>query len=377
MSFGKIKKPFGGKMFNNIFKGKKVLITGHTGFKGSWLSLWLLKLGANVSGLSLGEVSSPSHFSKLGIADKIDHHELDVRNRKEVISLFQEIKPDIVFHLAANAIVRECYENPAEAFETNLMGSINVMEALRTLDDVQAAVMITSDKCYENVEWEFGYREDDRLGGKDPYSASKASAELAFSTYYRSYFEESGLRICSARAGNVIGGGDWARDRIVPDCMKAWSLGKEVEIRNPNATRPWQIVLEPLSGYLHLAAELMGDNGASLAGESFNFGPSASVNQPVWKLIEEMQKEWDQARYITNHNEKEAKKEAGLLKLCCDKALFHLDWEPTLEFDKTMEMTVKWYQTFYDESMSVWDLSSKQIDEYEALATEKGITWTK
>lgn len=377
MIFGIVTKLVGGKMFDNAFDGKRVLITGHTGFKGSWLTLWLQKLGAEVSGISLGEVSSPSHFQKLGLSEKIDHHELDIRNRDELISLIQKINPQVVFHLAANAIVRECYENPAQAFETNLLGSINVMEALRTLDGVEAAVMITSDKCYENVEWEYGYREDDRLGGKDPYSASKAAAELAISAYYRSYFSKKKLNICSARAGNVIGGGDWARDRIVPDCMRAWSAGREVEIRNPNATRPWQIVLEPLSGYLHLAAHLMSDKGADIAGESFNFGPAANVNQPVSRLIEEMQKEWDQAKYYTNHNEEEAKKEAGLLKLCCDKALFHLDWEPTLDFSKTMEMTVKWYQAFYNESIPVWELSSSQIDEYEKFAMTKGISWIK
>ena len=244
-------------MFDNIYEGKKVLVTGNTGFKGSWLSAWLKRLGAEVIGVSNKVPTTPSHFETL----KLDHHTktafIDIRNFSEYEAFINDEKPVIIFHLAAEAIVRTCYDAPRLGFETNFMGTVNTLEILRKTNFVKSAVFITSDKCYENVEWIYGYRENDQLGGKDPHSASKACAELALSSYQRSYFSHrNDIHIASARAGNVIGGGDWGKDRIVPDCMKSWEKNETVEIRSPNATRPWQLVLEPLSGYLHLGSQL-------------------------------------------------------------------------------------------------------------------------
>ena len=245
-------------MFKNVFQGKKVLVTGHTGFKGSWLSLWLMKLGAEVHGLSKEVFDDPSHFHLLHLDEKLASHNLvDIRDFESTKGVFEKVQPDIVFHLAAEAIVKTCLDQPKDAFDVNLGGSVNILESIRSTPSIKAAVMITSDKCYENVEWDFGYREPDRLGGKDPYSASKACAEICFSAYYRSYFcHRKDLGIATARAGNVIGGGDWANYRIIPDAMRAIESGKDLIIRAPRATRPWQLVLEPLSGYLNLASEL-------------------------------------------------------------------------------------------------------------------------
>ena len=254
------------------------------------------------------------------------------------------MQPDFVFHLAAQALVRPSYKNPLETITTNAIGSATVLDALRLLNSKVVVIMITSDKAYDNVEWVWGYRESDRLGGKDPYSASKGMAELAIRSYVTSFFNtpDSNVRVGIARAGNVIGGGDWALDRIVPDCMNAWSTGKTVDIRSPHSTRPWQHVLEPLSGYLVLAANLAND--VTNHGEAYNFGPSADQNYPVSKLIDEMSKYWDQVKWNDISGSKNHVHEAGLLKLNCDKALFDLDWHSTLEFNETVKMTVEWYR---------------------------------
>jgi len=269
----------------NIFKGKTILITGHTGFKGSWLSMWLAHLGAKIIGVSIDIPSVPSNFSASSIRDVVEDHRIDVRDSKAMKSLVEKVQPDFVFHLAAQALVRPSYENPLETIATNVLGTANVLDALRSLNKKVVAIMITSDKAYDNVEWVWGYRETDRLGGKDPYSASKGMAELAIRTYVESFFNKpnSNVRLGIARAGNVIGGGDWAIDRIVPDCMQAWSSGRVVDIRSPQATRPWQHVLEPLSGYLTLADSLAQSDVKH--GEAYNFGPSADVNYPVSELM--------------------------------------------------------------------------------------------
>ncbi len=363
-------------MFNNFYKDKKVLVLGHTGFKGSWLSQWLLKLGAKVAGYSLYIPSNPSHFEALGLTNHIQHFVGDVRDLNALTKVFNEVKPDIVFHLAAQAIVHTAYKDPRLTFETNLMGMVNVLEILRHSTSVKAAVLITSDKCYENVEWEFGYRETDRLGGKDPYSASKACAEIAFSSYSRSFFgETAACKIATTRAGNVIGGGDWADYRIVPDCMKAWSNGSPVIIRNPKSTRPWQHVLEPLGGYLWLGASLANQK-SGLTGESFNFGPPTNVNQPVSVLIETLAKDWSGARSQIEPD-LNAKPEAGLLKLNCDKALNRLNWQPTLHFHETATLTAQWYHDFYTKKLAdCAALTNAQIDRYVGLATERHSVWT-
>jgi len=285
-------------------------------------------------------------------------------------------QPDFVFHLAAQALVRLSYEKPLETMVTNAIGSANVLEALRSLDKKVAVVMITSDKAYDNVEWVWGYRETDRLGGSDPYSASKGMAELVIRSYISSFFNapDSNIRVGIARAGNVIGGGDWAVDRIVPDCMEAWANGKTVDIRNPHATRPWQHVLEPLSGYLCLANNLY-LNGKS-HGEAYNFGPSSDQNYPVSTLIDEMSQYWDQIKWNDVSNKAGHVHEAGLLKLNCDKALFDMKWQSTLHFEQTVKMTVDWYRSYYqDKNQSMYDFSINQIKAYTEIAKLGSVAW--
>jgi len=361
---------------SNVFNGKNVLITGHTGFKGSWLSLWLKQLGAKVSGISIDIPSTPSHFVAANLSYEIDDHRIDIRDGEAVKQIVKDIQPDFIFHLAAQALVRPSYETPVETMMTNAIGSANILDALRSLDKPVTAVMITSDKAYDNVEWVWGYRETDRLGGKDPYSASKGMAELAIRSFVDSYFSapDSNVRVAITRAGNVIGGGDWAVDRIVPDCMQAWSNGETVDIRSPDATRPWQHVLEPLSGYLALGAAL--STNRELHGEAYNFGPPAHQNHSVRELIDEMSHHWDSVRWNDTSNAQQHLHEAGLLKLNCDKALFDLQWKPTLAFNETVEMTVEWYRHYYQNSeASIYDFTISQIDAYTKLASERKLPW--
>jgi CDP-glucose 4,6-dehydratase len=364
-------------MFKNIYKGRRVLVTGHTGFKGSWLCAWLLDLGATVAGYSLDIPTQPSHFKALTLADRIEHFTGDVRDKNALQQALNQFRPEIVFHLAAQSLVRKSYEDPALTFETNTIGTLNLLDCLRNTPQVAAAVFITSDKCYENVEWLWGYRENDRLGGKDPYSASKACAELVSRVYMESFFKESGPNIATTRAGNVIGGGDWASDRVVPDCVRSWSEGKPVVVRNPNATRPWQHVLEPLSGYLALGQKLF-QSDARVKNESFNFGPQAQVNQPVGDLIVEMAQFWSNAESNFQQEMNSEKPESTLLKLNCDKALQILQWNAILNFKETVSMTGKWYQAFYDQGPSVIpEVTSGQIKEYCERATRLNLSWTR
>ena len=365
-----------------IFTNKNVLITGHTGFKGSWLSMWLAHLGANVIGVSNDEISNPSNFSASKISSAIDDKRLDIRNADALKELVQEVRPDFIFHLAAQALVRTSYENPLETMTTNAIGTANVLDAIRALNKKAVAVMITSDKAYDNVECVWGYRETDRLGGKDPYSASKGMAELAIRSYVESFFNSSNsnsnsnsnIRIGIARAGNVIGGGDWAVDRIVPDCMEAWAKGETVNIRSPHATRPWQHVLEPLSGYLCLAKDLyLSDNHH---GEAYNFGPSADQNFSVSKLIDEMSEYWDQIKWNDISNNKGHVHEAGLLKLNCDKSLHDLKWHSSLKFNETVKMTVEWYKQYYkNKNLPMYDFSISQIESYTKFSKLNNIAW--
>ncbi len=367
-------------MLKETYNNKKVLVTGHTGFKGSWLSTWLTSLGAKVVGLSVDIPSSPSNFESSHIDSFVEDYRIDVRDSKAVRKVVQDCQPDFVFHLAAQALVRPSYESPLETLATNTMGTVNVLDALRSLEKKVVAVMITSDKAYDNVEWVWGYRETDRLGGKDPYSASKGMAELAIRTYVESFFDspDSNVRIGVTRAGNVIGGGDWAIDRIVPDCIKAWSQSKVVDIRNPDATRPWQHVLEPLSGYLVLGAQLAVKY--ELHGEAYNFGPPAHQNRSVRELINKMEQYWDHVRWNDISKSQKHLHEARLLKLNCDKALFDLEWLPTLQFDETVKMTTEWYKEYYQNDRkenlgSMCDFTISQIESYTQLAKEKGILW--
>lgn len=363
-----------------IFRNKKVLITGHTGFKGSWLATWLVDIGAEVYGISWNIPSKPSMFEKLHLAERVHDYCMDIRDLDKVKTIFNEVRPDFVFHLAAQSIVSLSYNNPALTISSNVIGTMNVLEALRFADYPSTAVFITSDKCYDNVEWVWGYKENDKLGGKDVYSGSKGCAELVFKSYFNSFFlqKDCHVRVASARAGNVIGGGDWALDRIVPDCMRAWSEDRNVEIRCPLSTRPWQHVLEPISGYLNLAAEL--SLNKSLHGESFNFGPRSEYNRTVLDLLTDLAHRWnikevDKAYHITGNLPFH---EAGLLKLNCDKALFFLKWMATLDYEELIRFTGDWYYKYYKENNDdMFDYTVAQIHEFEQIAKKKNILWAQ
>jgi CDP-glucose 4,6-dehydratase len=366
-------------MFSNTFKNKKVLITGNTGFKGSWLSTWLIGLEADVYGISKDIPTKPSMFEVLNLKEKVTHYNEDVRDYGAIKKIIEEVRPDFLFHMAAQAIVVTSYIDPVDTISTNIMGTTNVLEALREINHKCTAIIITSDKCYDNVEWVWGYKETDSLGGKDIYSASKGAAEIVFESYYHSYFkntQKSNIRAVTVRAGNVIGGGDWADHRIVPDCIRAWIEGKSVEIRSPKATRPWQHVLEPLSGYLAVAEMLHKD--ISLNGESFNFGPHAEYSKTVKDLLDDLSKYWE-LQQSSSFLSKETSDfhEAGLLKLNCDKALYYLKWLPTLDYEKLIEFTSKWYFNFYNSEVNMLEYTSNQIKEYQNIAVSKDIKWTK
>lgn len=366
-------------MYANIFDGKKVLLTGNTGFKGSWLTAWLCRLGAKVTGFSKDIPTSPAHFTAAAMEHRITQFWGDVRDAEILNKVIADLEPDFVFHLAAQPLVRRSYADPSETFTTNVVGTLNVLDALRLVNAPCTAVIITSDKCYDNVEQVWGYRETDRLGGKDPYSASKGAAELVIRSYVESYFkqQDSRVRIGIGRAGNVIGGADWALDRIVPDAIRAWASGKSVEIRNPKATRPWQHVLEPLSGYLQLASLLT--TQTSLNGEAYNFGPLADQNQSVAELLDELSLHWPGAAW-NDVSGGGGVYEAGLLKLACDKALRDLFWRPTLNFPETVKMTSEWYRQFYasccPDAEAVWRFTVDQIDAYAHVAVQRGVAWT-
>ena len=357
-----------------LFKDKRVLVTGHTGFKGSWLTLWLVRLGAKVIGLSDDVPTTPSNFEVNNISKIIEDNRVDIRNYDLVSNIVNSANPDFVFHLAAQSLVRESYDQPLKTFEINAMGTANILQALISVDKKVTVVMITSDKAYDNVEWVWGYKETDRLGGKDPYSASKGMAELVIKTYFESFIKDKtdNITLGIARAGNVIGGGDWAKDRIVPDCIRSWSINQSVKIRNPNSTRPWQHVFEPLSGYLSLAEKLTVDS--KINGEAYNFGPPANQNHTVDELIIEMNNYWHGIEWQYEIEKGEIFHEASLLKLNCDKALFDLNWVPTLNFEQTVKMTMEWYKEFYEnESSNMLQFSNEQIDSYMGLAVKNNL----
>ncbi len=322
----------------NGYHGARVLVTGHTGFKGAWLCEWLLDLGADVHGLALAPDTSPALFDRLGLSTRMHHRAADVRDASFVREFVEEVRPEIVFHLAAQALVGRGYAEPVETFATNIMGTVHVLEALRRMDRDCVAVCVTTDKCYENREWLHAYRESDALGGHDPYSASKAGAEIAISGYRHSFGAEH-LRIASARAGNVVGGGDWAASRIVPDCIRSLESGAPIRVRHPESTRPWQHVLEPLSGYLWLALRLRED--PTLA-EAFNFGPGPESNRSVRRLVEEMLRHFPGT--WTDASDPKAPHEATLLNLSAEKAFHLLGWRPVWNFERTIAETARWYR---------------------------------
>jgi len=366
-------------MFANVYSGKRVLVTGHTGFKGSWLTTWLLDLGADVCGISIDIPTTPAMFDVLKLEEKIEHNIADVRDLPKIKEIIHTFKPDFLFHLAAQPIVSTSYSDPLDTISTNVMGTANVLDVLRTLDHHCNVVIITSDKCYENVEWVWGYKETDPVGGRDIYSGSKGAAEVIFHAYQQSFFAKSdgSIRMATGRAGNVIGGGDWAADRIVADCMRAWSESERVEIRCPDATRPWQHVLEPLSGYLALGQGLA--ENPDNHGEQYNFGPRSEQNHTVKDLLFDLSKYWefknsDDAYLVTDNIPFH---EAGLLKLNCDKALFNLKWEANLNYSECIKFVSEWYFKFYQGNDDMLSVTLQQINEYQEFAKKKELVWCK
>lgn len=361
----------------NSFRGKRVFVTGHTGFKGSWLSTWLLHLGAEVWGYSREIPTDPGMFDILQLGGKMRHAIGDVRDIEILNKLISACQPDFIFHLAAQPIVSESYSDPLNTLSSNIMGTANVLECTRTLDNPCNVVIITSDKCYENVEWVWGYRETDQMGGKDIYSASKGAAELVFHAYFESFLKKMPhVRFATARAGNVIGGGDWAKDRIIADCVRAWSQEDSVTIRCPRATRPWQHVLEPLSGYLTLAAS-MADN-AALNGERFNFGPKAEQDHDVERLICDLATHWDFPDGVEPYQivDEVPFNEAGLLKLNCDKALAALNWQANLDYQQCIDYVGSWYQHYYQNKGDMHEFTLTQIKDYEAKGSAQKLVWS-
>ncbi|MGC3959356.1 MAG: CDP-glucose 4,6-dehydratase [Verrucomicrobiota bacterium] len=377
----KSKSSAGLRVFGGVYAGKKVFITGHTGFKGAWLTEWLLNLGAKVTGFSLPPPTQPSLFDQLGLADRIHHIVGDVRDAQALSAAVMATQPDFIFHLAAQPLVRESYRTPVETYDTNVMGTIHLLEAARNLQKPCAVVCVTTDKCYENKEWVHGYREEDPLGGYDPYSSSKAAAEIAIAAWRRSFFKEHPVKIASARAGNVIGGGDWAADRIVPDCIRALQKREVIAVRNKHATRPWQHVLEPLSGYLWLGAVLAKPNLMDFSADhycsAFNFGPGHDANRTVAQLVEQLLKHWP-GRWADRSDPK-AVHEANLLQLTTDKANALLRWSPAWSFVEAAQETVCWYRdTRSSATASTFrQLTRKQINFYTSKARQAGVTWAQ
>lgn len=357
------------KQFGDLYRGKRVLVTGHTGFKGGWLSLWLNQLGAEVFGISLAPETQPNHWSLLGLESSVQQYELDIRQATEVAKVLKATQPEVIFHLAAQPLVRRSYRDPLETWSTNVMGTANVMEACRQTSSVRAILAVTTDKCYENQEWAWGYRETDQLGGHDPYSASKAGSEMVVASYRSAFFCNSAAPLlATARAGNVIGGGDWSEDRLIPDLVRAMNAQQSLEIRSPNATRPWQHVLESLSGYLLLGQKLI--EGNKNCDGAWNFGPERSGNRTVADVLNKLQTHWPEMQWhqtaaIQPH-------EANLLYLDSAKAHAQLGWQPVWNLDATLEKTADWYRAFHGSQSAI---STQQLAQYVEAAQNAQVGW--
>ena len=355
-------------MFNNIYKDKKVFLTGHTGFKGSWLALWLTKLGAEVCGYSLEPNTTPSMFTELDIQNKIKKSIIgDILDYDKLAKEIQDFQPEIIFHLAAQPLVRLSYSEPILTYKTNVIGSLNVLEAARNCSSVKAFVNVTTDKCYENKEINRGYREDEPMGGYDMYSSSKGCVEIMSSSFRRSFLQ-NGYAMATARAGNVIGGGDWALDRLIPDCVRFINTGEKIEIRNPVAVRPWQHVLEPLSGYLLLGEKLL-EHGLHFA-DGFNFGPYEDSVLKVAEVAQKVVENYGKGEVVVH--KRDNLHEANLLMLNIEKAEKVLGWTPTYTANQAIRETVDWYKHFYAEDTDMYNFSLNQINKY-----EENIKWNK
>ncbi len=357
------------KQFTDIYRDKRILITGHTGFKGSWLALWLQELGAEVTGIALPPKTQPNHWDLLGLA--VNEHLLDIRDHEAVKRTFLVTQPEIVFHLAAQPLVRRSYREPLETWATNVMGTANVLEACRQTPSLRAIVAITTDKCYENRERPRGYHENDRLGGHDPYSASKAGSELVAGSYRSAFFNTENVPLlATARAGNVIGGGDWSEDRLIPDLVRAMIQKQSLEIRSPLATRPWQHVLESLSGYLLLGQRLL--QGDKSHAEAWNFGPEPEGNRTVSEVLCKLNGHWANMRW--HHTDKPQPYEATLLHLNSAKARSKLQWQPVWNFDAALEKTANWYRAWLEAGEVI---SREQLADYITAAAQANIEWTQ
>ena len=365
-------------MFNNFYKNKKVLITGHTGFKGSWLTQWLLNLGSSVIGISKDIPSRPSMYEILDLKRDMKSIFFDIVETEKLLEVILKEKPQVIFHLAAQPIVSESYSNPLGTISDNVLGTASLLDCFSKISWKCTSVIITSDKCYRNVEKKAGYIEDDIIGGKDIYSGSKGAAELIIKSYFDSFIEsKKNLSLSIARAGNVIGGGDWAKDRLIVDCIKSWIKKTPVHIRNTNSTRPWQHVLEPLSGYLQLAEENF--TNKIFNGEPFNFGPEMNETKKVIELIEDLYSKWKKFEQFDFFRQSRSNDfyEAGLLQLDISKAKKDLNWNPTLKYEEMISFISSWYISFYKDNEKISELTKNQILEFENLAKQRGIKWAQ
>ena len=354
-------------LFGSCYRGLRVLVTGHTGFKGSWLSLWLQELGAEVAGVALAPDTEPNHWRLLGL--DIPDHRLDIRDAEGLTRIVAEFRPEVIFHLAAQPLVRRSYRDPLETWSTNVMGTVNLLDAARRAGGVKAIIAITTDKCYENREWPWGYRENDALGGHDPYSASKAAAEIAAASYRSAFFHGEGAPLlATGRAGNVIGGGDWSEDRLIPDLVRAVAAGRSLEIRSPAATRPWQHVLESLSGYLLLGQKLLA--GQKEFGQAWNFGPEPDGNRTVAEVLSRMGEHWPELAWHTLAAPQPH--EANLLYLDSAKARSRLGWQPVWALPQALAATAAWYR---DHSVDGRVSSREQLAAYVVDAAAAGVAW--
>ena len=363
------------KLFSNAFKNKTIFLTGHTGFIGSWLALWLTNLGGNVVGYSLKPPSKPSMFEILGIQDKITHIHGDINNQKILEKKIFEHKPNFLFHIAAQSLVKESYKNTKNTFQTNVMGTVNVLEAIKNLKFIKNVIVMTSDKSYDNIEKRKFYKEDDPLGGSDPYSASKGASEIIINSYRKSFFQKNKISLSTVRAGNVIGGGDWAKDRIIPDCIRALKSKKPIHVRNPNAVRPFQFVLEPISALLWISANMNKD--PTSYSTSWNVGPTKKCGKTEIKvLVPKIIKQWGDGTWVVSKVDK-IHGESKILMLDSTKIKNKLKWSPIFSINEAIEHTINWYKAYYKKSENIQELSVKQIENYVKKAKELNMEWSK